>query len=129
MPWFHSSNSGCWALSTGAFAQSPPQYGSPGVNLEQATKAVEAAVAEAKKNGWALAIAVVTNGGNLVHFSRMDQTQIGSIQIALHKAKAAAHALGPAAGALLAEPVDLLFQAVDALARAPTVLLQLRLAE
>ncbi len=33
---------------------------------------------------------MVSNGGNLVHFSRMDNTQIASIQIAQHKAKAAA---------------------------------------
>jgi glc operon protein GlcG len=52
---------------------------------------VEAAAAEAKKNGWFVAIAVVSNGGHLVHFSKMDQTQFGSIQIAIHKAKAAAH--------------------------------------
>jgi glc operon protein GlcG len=68
----------------------PPQYGSPGVTLEQAKKAVEAAEAEAKKNGWLLAIAVVSNGGYLVHFSKMDNTQFASVQIALHKAKAAA---------------------------------------
>jgi glc operon protein GlcG len=67
----------------------PPQYGQPGVNLEQAMKAVEAAAAEAKKNGWLMAIAVTTNGGHLVHFSRMDQTQFASIQIAQDKAKAA----------------------------------------
>jgi glc operon protein GlcG len=84
----------CAALAFGsaawAQAPAPPQYGSPGVTLEQAKKAVEAAEAEAKKNGWPLAIAVVTNGGYLVHFSRMDQTQLASIQIAQHKAKAAA---------------------------------------
>jgi glc operon protein GlcG len=82
------------AFATAAQAQTPappPQYGTPGVNLEQATKAVEAAAAEAKKNGWFMAIAVVSNGGHLVHFSKMDQTQFGSIQIAIHKAKAAAH--------------------------------------
>src|SRR5262245_15390456 len=72
-------------------APAPPlQYGQPGVNLEQAMKAVEAAVAEAKKNGWFMAVAVVSNGAHLVHFSRMDQTQFGSIQIAIDKAKAAA---------------------------------------
>ena len=67
-----------------------PAYGQPGVNLEQATKAVEAAVAEAKKNGWALAVAVVSNSGNLVHFSKMDGTAFGSIRVAQDKAKAAA---------------------------------------
>jgi glc operon protein GlcG len=87
------------ALGAAAWAQQPaapaapagpPQYGSPGVTLEQARKAVEAAEAEAKKNGWLLAIAVVSNGGYLVHFSKMDNTQLASVQIAIHKAKAAA---------------------------------------
>jgi uncharacterized protein GlcG (DUF336 family) len=68
----------------------PPMYGSPAINLEQAKKAVEAAMAEAKKNNWYLAVAVTSNGGNLVHFSRMDGTQFASINIAIHKAKAAA---------------------------------------
>jgi glc operon protein GlcG len=71
-------------------AAAPPTYGQPGVNLEQATKAVEAAVAEAKKNGLLMAVAVVSNSGFLVHFSKMDQTQFASVQIAVDKAKAAA---------------------------------------
>jgi len=86
------------ALTVGgqALAQQPatpapvPTYGQPGVNLEQATKAVDAAIAEAKKNGWLMAVAVVSNSGFLVHFSKMDQTQFASIQIAMDKAKAAA---------------------------------------
>ena len=32
----------------------------------------------------------MSNGGYLVHFSKMDNTQFASVQIALHKAKAAA---------------------------------------
>jgi len=91
----------CAVLATAAQAEmaappapapaAAPQYGQPGVNLDQATKAVEAAMAEAKKNGWFMAIAVVSNGGHLVHFSKMDQTQFGSVKIAIHKATAAAH--------------------------------------
>ena len=93
----------CAVLATGARAEmaappapapapaaAPPQYGQPGVTLEQATKAVEAAMAEAKKNGWFLAVAVVSNSGQLVNFSKMDQTQFGSIKIAIHQAEAAA---------------------------------------
>ena len=68
----------------------PPLVYGPGLNLELARKAVTAAEAEAKKNGWFLAIAVTTNGGHLVHFSRMDGTQFASIVIAQQKAKAAA---------------------------------------
>ena len=67
-----------------------PTYGQPGVNLEQAQAAAAAAVAEAKKNGWLMAVAVVSNSGFLVSFSKMDQTQFASIQIAIDKAKAAA---------------------------------------
>jgi uncharacterized protein GlcG (DUF336 family) len=78
-------------MATPAPAPAPaPVYGQPGVNLEQAAKAVEAAVAEAKKNGWLMAVAVVSNSGFLVHFSKMDQTQFASVQIAMDKAKAAA---------------------------------------
>jgi len=88
----------CTVLSIGAAAEAqqpaapppPPAYGAPGVTLEQAKKAVEAAEAEAKKNGWRMAIAVVSIGGYLVHFSRIDDTQFGSNDVAIHKAKAAA---------------------------------------
>jgi Haem-degrading len=65
-------------LSTGASAQQPappPGYGSPGVTLDQARKAVQAAEAEAAKNGWHMAIVVVTNEGDLILFNRMDDTQ------------------------------------------------------
>jgi glc operon protein GlcG len=107
-----------WAQQPAAPAApaGPPQYGSPGVTLEQAKKAVEAAEAEAKKNGWFLAIAVVSNGGNLVHFSKMDQTQFASIQIAIHKAKAAATFRRPTKAfqdALTATPPNLVLLTLD----------------
>jgi uncharacterized protein GlcG (DUF336 family) len=80
-----------WAQQPAAPAGPPPaQYGTPGIKLEQAKRAVDAAEAEAKKNGWTMAIAVVSNGGWLVHFSKMDDTQFASVEIAQHKAKAAA---------------------------------------
>ncbi|MFL6799818.1 MAG: GlcG/HbpS family heme-binding protein [Xanthobacteraceae bacterium] len=68
----------------------PAQYGTPGVTLDQAEKAVAAAIAEAKKNGWFMAVTVVSNGGHLVQFSKMDNTQFASIDIAQHKARVAA---------------------------------------
>src|SRR5260370_5338116 len=80
-----------WAQQPAATPpQGPPpaQYASPGITLEQAKKAVDDAEAEAKKNGWIMAIAVVSNGGWLVHFSKMDNTQLASVTIAQHKAKA-----------------------------------------
>jgi uncharacterized protein GlcG (DUF336 family) len=67
----------------------PPMYG-PEIALEQAKKAADAAEAEAKKNNWLMAIAVVSPSGDLAYFRKLDGTQYASIQIAQHKAKAAA---------------------------------------
>jgi glc operon protein GlcG len=64
-------------------------YGAP-ISLEKAQAAIAAAVAESNKRGWALNIAVVDSGGNLVTFSRMDGGQLASIAISEHKARAAA---------------------------------------
>jgi glc operon protein GlcG len=63
-------------------------YGPP-ISLEHANALIAAAVAEAKKHDWALNVAVVDSGGNLVAFQRMDGAQLASIQIAEHKARAA----------------------------------------
>ena len=59
------------------------------VSLELAKKLAAAAQVEATKNKWAMAIAIVDDGGNLVCFERMDGTQLGSIEVALQKAKTA----------------------------------------
>jgi glc operon protein GlcG len=64
-------------------------YGTP-ISLERAEAAINAAVAEAKKRDWKMNVAVVDGGGNLVAFQRMDGAQLASIQIAEHKARAAA---------------------------------------
>jgi uncharacterized protein GlcG (DUF336 family) len=108
---------GAMVFATDARAQQagPPEYG-PGMNLEIASKAVNAAMAEAKKNGWNLAIAVTTNGGHLVHFSRMDNTQFGSIKIAQHKARAAATFKRPTkafADAIAANPANVALLSLD----------------
>jgi glc operon protein GlcG len=76
------------AASFSAAAQTPPPYGEP-IGIEAARKAVAAAVAESKKNNWGMAIGVVDTGGHLVYFERMDNTQAGSANIALDKAKTA----------------------------------------
>ena len=62
-------------------------YGAP-VNLERADAVLAAAVAEGKRRNWTLACAIVDSGANLVSFKRMDGTQIGSIDVAVHKARA-----------------------------------------
>ena len=47
-------------------------------------------MAEAKKRDWKMNVAVADSGGNLVAFQRMDGAMLASIQIAEHKARAAA---------------------------------------
>ena len=64
-------------------------YGPP-ISLERALAAIAAAVAEAKKRDWKMNVAVADSGGNLVAFQRMDGAMLASIQIAEHKARAAA---------------------------------------
>ena len=60
------------------------------LSLEDARKAAAASATEAKKNKWAMAIAVVDDAGHLVYFERIDETQFGSIDIAIGKARTAA---------------------------------------
>ena len=87
----------CTMLVIGAPAQSqlaaapptPPPYGES-INLEQARKIVDAAMAEARKNNWSMAITVVGPAGDLVYFAKMDNTQYASVTISQHKARAAA---------------------------------------
>ena len=64
-------------------------YGLP-ISLDRAEAVIHAAVAEAKKRNWKMNVAVADSGGNLVAFQRMDGAMLASIQIAEHKARAAA---------------------------------------
>ena len=83
------------AIGTGAQAQqpggppAPKPYGET-INLDQSMKIVDAALAEAKKNNWFMAITVVGPAGGLVYFAKMDNTQYASVAISQHKARAAA---------------------------------------
>jgi uncharacterized protein GlcG (DUF336 family) len=63
-------------------------YGRP-ISLIQARAVIQAAVTEARKRDWKMNVAVADSGGNLVAFERMDGAMLASIQIALHKARAA----------------------------------------
>ena len=60
------------------------------ITLEAAKKMATAGEAEARKNGWNVAIAVVDASGGLILFHRLDETQPGSIAVAQGKARAAA---------------------------------------
>ena len=64
-------------------------YGPP-ISLDRAAAVIHAAVAEAKKRNWKMNVAVADSGGNLVAFQRMDGAMLAAIEIALHKARAAA---------------------------------------
>lgn len=66
----------------------PLTYGES-IRLEQAEKIMAAALQEAAKNNWTMAIAIVDTGGKLVLFKKMDNTQVGSIDIAISKATTA----------------------------------------
>ena len=72
----------------GASAQAPPPYG-PAISMDAAKKALAAAEAEAKKNNWIVAIAIVDSSGKLVAFSKFDNTQHASVEIAIGKATTA----------------------------------------
>ena len=77
-------------LFAAALAQAQvPQYGQ-NITLDQARKVAAAAEAEARKNSWPMAIAIVDNAGQMVYFQRSDNTQTGSILVAQDKAVTAA---------------------------------------
>lgn len=83
-PATHSLN----ALTLVMSAPLPPRYGPP-ISLTTARQVVTAAEAEAGRHGWPMAIAIVDSTGHLVLFHRMDQTQYGSIAVAIAKAETA----------------------------------------
>lgn len=73
----------------------PPQmpfdvpYGEP-ISLDRADAVLSAALSESRARRWKLVCAVVDSGASLVSFKRMDGAQLASIDIAIHKARAAA---------------------------------------
>jgi glc operon protein GlcG len=83
-------------LGAAAHAQQPApsapaavvDYGPPITN-EQAKAVAAAAFAEAKKNNWRMAFAVVGPAGELVYFEKMDGTQLASTEISQGKARTA----------------------------------------
>jgi len=61
------------------------------ITLEAAKKMMAAAEAEALKNNWNMAIAIVDAAGNSILFEKLDETQPGSIAVAQNKARTAAN--------------------------------------
>ena len=74
-----------------AHQAAPPStpYGAP-IDIAAAKKAMAAAEAEAIKNNWGVAIAIVDSGANLVMLHRLDNAQLSSVRIAEQKARTAA---------------------------------------
>ena len=70
-------------------AQMPNPYGAS-ISLENAKKAAAPTLAEAEKNHWNMAVAIVDPSGNLVYYEKMDNTQLGSANVAIDKARSAA---------------------------------------
>ena len=59
------------------------------LTLEDAKLIATASEAEAKRNEWPVVIAIMDEGGHLLHLLRLDNTQFGSIDVAIQKARAA----------------------------------------
>lgn len=79
----------CLALGCGAAATAADLSTRKALNLETAKQIAAAAAAEAKKNNWTVVISILDEGGNLLYLERMDNTQIGSIEVSQAKAKSA----------------------------------------
>src|SRR5258708_23578068 len=63
-------------------------YGAP-IGLEAAKKVMAAAEADAIKNNWGMAIAILDSTGHMVMLHKLDNTQYGSIAVAEDKARSA----------------------------------------
>jgi len=71
----------------------PSSYATPigtSIGVDAAKKAAAAAATDARKNGWFMAIAVVDPAGTLVYYEKADNTQLGSANVAIAKARSAA---------------------------------------
>jgi len=78
-----------FALCAMAAVAQAPSYG-PTISLEDAKKAAAHALAEARKNNWTMAVAVVDPNGTLIYYEKMDNTQNGSADVSISKARSAA---------------------------------------
>lgn len=65
-----------------------PHYGAP-ITLEQAQRVAQAAQEEAQRHDWPMVIAIVDSAAHLVLQHRLDQAQLGSIEVARQKAETA----------------------------------------
>ena len=59
------------------------------LTLEVAKKIAAAAEAEAAKNKWTVYITIVDDGGMPIYIQKMDDTQVGSFEVSIEKARSA----------------------------------------
>lgn len=65
------------------------------LTLEAARRAAAAAEAEARRNNWAVSIAVLDDSGQMILFQRMDGAKLVATDIAIRKARTAVYFQGP----------------------------------
>jgi glc operon protein GlcG len=80
----------CTLAPRAAMAQAMPNPYGPGIAVETARKVASAAIAEAKKNGWFVSVAIVDTAGDLVFFERMDNAMSASVVVSQEKARTSA---------------------------------------
>ncbi|TXD79000.1 GlcG/HbpS family heme-binding protein [Algoriphagus ratkowskyi] len=66
-------------------------YMQPYLTLEDATRISNAAEAKSKAEGWNMVIVIMDAGGHIISLRKMDGVQIGSIDVAIAKAKSAVY--------------------------------------
>lgn len=84
------------------------------LTLDAAKTVAAAAETEARRNNWAVSIAVLDDSGQLVYFQRMDGAKLVATDIAIRKARTAVYFQGPtkdleaevAAGRTALLPID-----------------------
>lgn len=65
------------------------------LTLDAARRIAAAAEAEARKNNWAVSVAVVDDAGHLMLFHRLDGAKLVATDIAIRKARTAVYFQGP----------------------------------
>jgi glc operon protein GlcG len=68
------------------------------LTLEAAHRIAAAAEAEARRNNWAVSVAVLDDAGHMMVFHRMDGAKLVATDIAIRKARTAVYFQGPTKG-------------------------------
>jgi uncharacterized protein GlcG (DUF336 family) len=77
------------SLMSAAWAPGQSLATKKALTLDVAKQVAAAAESEARRNNWNVVIAIIDDGGHLIYLQRMDETQIGSIDVAIAKAQSA----------------------------------------